>query len=96
MATIKTGTATITMASGKVIPVPPGFDSMTINGPTGDLITWPDGEWWITSYGRLLIDGLAGDLADGETFTSHDGTTWTRHGAEMLVTSPAQSVKAAA
>jgi hypothetical protein len=93
MATIKVddhGAATITMANGRVAPVPPNYDSMTLGSRAcPELITWPDGGEWITYYSLLLIDGLADDLADGETFTSsHDGTTWTRYGAEMLAVTP--------
>ena len=92
------GAATIIMANGKVIPVPPNYDSMTISVPGAagsgvypDLITFSDGgEFWITDYERVLIDdGMADDLADGEAFTSHDGCTWTRYGNEMLVVTPA-------
>ena len=45
-------------------------------------------EVWIGVYDPTLIEGLAGDLADGESFTHPDGSTVTRHGDEALWTGP--------
>jgi hypothetical protein len=53
------------------------------------------GEWWITHYDGM-IDGLDGDLADGETFTATDGSACSRFGDEMVVTSPGRGLKLAA
>ena len=45
-------------------------------------------EWRMTAYALHLVDGLGRDLADGETFTSHDACTWTRYGDELAVWTP--------
>jgi hypothetical protein len=93
------GTATINMGNGKVVPVPLGYESIaTYSGAIPELITFTNGgEWWLTDYRPELVEGLVGDLADGETFTSSDdGTTWTRYGDETLVRSPGQAAKLAA
>lgn len=93
----KHGVTTITMNNGAVLPVPAYVGISMASGACPEVITFADeGEWWITDYRLGLIDGLAGDLADGETFTSHDGVTWTRYGDEMLVVTPARQLKAAA
>jgi hypothetical protein len=42
----------------------------------------------VLQYDRMLIDGLAGDLADGATFTTHDGCTVTRRGDEAIWMTP--------
>ena len=56
----------------------------------------------MTGYALHLIDGLqetwlmlpascvspGRDLANGETFASHDACTWTRHGDELAVWTP--------
>ena len=53
------------------------------------MITFRDNaEWWMTDYALHLIDGLGRDLANGETFTSHDASTWTRYGDELAVWTP--------
>jgi hypothetical protein len=93
------GKASVTMANGKVIPVPPDYKTMTIrSGAHPYSVTFADGaEWWFTGYRPELIDGLAGDIADGATFTPEDeGCTWTRYGDEMLSAAPGQGLKAAA
>ena len=41
------------------------------------------------------VDGLAGDLADGETFAMPDGCTVTRRGEEAIWTTPPKSEVAA-
>jgi len=38
----------------------------------------------VMAYDAILIDGLEGELADGETFTLHDGCTVTRQGDEAV------------
>lgn len=101
MATIKIdqhGAATITMGNGRVLPVRPDYESIaTHSGASPELITFPNGgELWLTDYRAELIDGLAGGLADGQTFTSPDGTTWTRYDDELLVVTPGQGLKLAA
>ena len=100
MATIKIdehGVATVTMSNGKILPVPP-FVAITIGaGACPEVITMADGgEWWITRYRREMIDDLAHDLRDGETFTAHDGATWARYGDEMLVVTAGRQLQAAA
>lgn len=40
--------------------------------------------------GYIGVDGLAGDLADGASFTTADGCTVTRFGDEALWTTPAK------
>lgn len=47
-------------------------------------------------YSRDAMPAVPVDLADGETFTAHDGCTWTRHGAEVLVRTPRLELAAAA
>jgi len=91
------GTAAVTMANGKAFPVP-AFVAISIGSEAyPELITFADGgEWWVTDYRCQLIDGLAGDVVDGETFTAHDGVTWTRYGDEVLVVTLGQQVMAAA
>ncbi len=80
-----------------MIPVRAGWDGVESIGGIIDRIDWPDGEWWwITGYDRLTVDGLADDLADGETFTNEGGITWTRYGTEMLVVTPGSRRKLAA
>jgi hypothetical protein len=100
MATIKInqhGAAKITMANGKLLPVPNYAGISMASEAHVELIHFPNGgEWWFTDYRPELIDGLAGGLADGETFTSRDGSTWTRYGEEMLVRTPEQTAKLAA
>lgn len=32
----------------------------------------------------------SGDLKDGETHRAHDGCTWTRHGAHVVIAEPAR------
>jgi hypothetical protein len=87
MATIKIdnqGRATVTMANGKVVPVPPGYTSMEIGeGGVVDVIHYPgqDRVLWFPSY-QVPCDR---DLADGESYTDDYGSTWTRYGDEMLV-----------
>jgi len=92
MATIKIdehGGAAVTMDSGKAFPVP-AFAGISIGSSAyPEVITLAEGgEWWVTDYRGELIDGLPGDLANGETFTASDGAAWTRHGDEVLVITP--------
>jgi len=42
----------------------------------------------VSVQGYSMIDGLAGELADGATFTTHDGCAVTRRGAEAIWTTP--------
>jgi hypothetical protein len=42
----------------------------------------------ISVQGYGMIDGLAGELAEGATFTTHDGCTVTRRGDEAIWTTP--------
>jgi hypothetical protein len=100
MATIKIdehGAATVTMANGKAFPVP-AFVGISLGSRAyPELINLADGgEWWVTDYRGELIDGLRGDLANGETFTAFDGVAWTRYGDEMLVVTPGQRLNIAA
>jgi hypothetical protein len=81
------GKATVTMDNGLTVPVRDGWESIEVHKRAApELIRYPDGsEAWFTHYDRILIEGLAGDLADGETFTSPDGCTSARYGDKMAV-----------
>jgi len=95
--TINENGPTITTASGEVVPVPAGYLTMTLGaGAHPELITWADGrELWVTRL-RDAVLPVVRDLADGETFTGHDGCTWTRCGDEVIVRAPRQVELAAA
>ena len=51
------------------------------------------GELWVAAYNGTLIDGLAGELEDGESFRSHEGCTYTRYGDEMVVVTPRREAR---
>jgi hypothetical protein len=42
----------------------------------------------MTADALYLVDGLGRDLADGETFTSHDACISTRYDDELAVWTP--------
>lgn len=102
MATVKIdehGSATVTMANGKVIPVRADYKSISIlSGASPYLITFADdSEWWFTRYRPDVILGLTSDIEDGATFTTDDdGCAWTRYGDEMLSAAPGPQLKRAA
>ena len=94
MATTTSDNRAVRMDNGTLVSPLPDWESLeAYRGPKGDIrvevISYPNGgEDWFTDYRPELIDGLAGGLADGETFTSPcGGTRWQRHGDEMHVRS---------
>lgn len=101
MATIKIdehGNATVTMTNGRSIPVPADYETISVRGRAAlDQIIFADGaEWWVTTYRPAAVPGLSGYIEDGATYTEDDGSTWTRHGDEMLSAAPRPPRKEAA
>ncbi|MFZ5781351.1 MAG: hypothetical protein ACOY4R_14260 [Pseudomonadota bacterium] len=101
MATIKIdehGSATVTMANGRAIPVPTDYETISVRSRAAlDQIIFADGaEWWVTTYRPAVIPGLSGDIEDGATFIEDDGSTWTRYGDEMFSAAPRPPRKEAA
>ena len=95
MATLN-GDHTILLANGDVILMASDYEYLSLEGVEGHyevLVRYPDdGELWVTAYVGMLVDGLAGGLADGESFRARDGSTYTRHGAELVVVTPRHEV----
>lgn len=59
---------------------------MRLKANDGDLVLADGGTVFVCGY--IGVDGLAGDLAEGTTFTTHDGCTVTRRGHEAVWTTP--------
>src|SRR5262249_43687939 len=95
MATLN-GDHTILLANGDVIPLSSDYEYLSLEGVEGHyevLVRYPDhGELWVRTYVSMLVDGLAGGLKDGESFRARDGSTYTRHGAELVVVTPRREV----
>jgi hypothetical protein len=95
MATLN-GDHSILLANGDVIPMASDYEYLSLEGVEGFyevMVRYPDdGELWVTAYVGMLVDGLAGGLKDGESFCTRDGSTYTRHGAEMVVLTPRREV----
>ena len=103
MATIQVETLQITMANGKVIAMGADFEKVTVErmgegcSGYGVLVDYENGRGLdVCGYMPELLDGLDGELADGETFKDDYGGTWTRYGDEMVVTRPAPEYEAIA
>src|SRR5262249_23460593 len=83
---------TFLMANGDVILAATDYEYLSLEGGRGHfevLVRYPDdGELWITTYAPMLVDGLAGGLKDGESHRTSDGSTYTRHGDELVGVTP--------